>query len=92
MVERAHNLLPERTRFHRATVDDGRKVAHRISRPGRERAQIAAHCANAGIRVLLLDLTADIARAGLRRAQGLKPDPFFAPDAVSLMKAATAKH
>src|SRR3954469_9533342 len=49
-------------------------------------AQIAAHCANAGIRVLLLDLTADIARAGLRRAQALKPDPFFAPDAVSLIE------
>src|SRR6202040_421543 len=28
----------------------------------------------------LLDLTADVARDGLKRARALKPDPFFAPD------------
>ncbi len=44
-------------------------------------AQIAAHAANAGLRVLLLDLSADIARQGLERAARLKPDPFFTPDA-----------
>jgi 3-hydroxyacyl-CoA dehydrogenase len=43
-------------------------------------AQIAAHFANAGVPVLLLDLTADIAREGLKRARALKPDPFFTPD------------
>jgi 3-hydroxyacyl-CoA dehydrogenase len=40
-------------------------------------AQIAAHFANAGVPVLLLDLTAEAARDGLKRAQSLKPDPFF---------------
>ena len=40
-------------------------------------AQIAAHLANAGVPVLLLDVTADAARDGLERARALKPDPFF---------------
>jgi 3-hydroxyacyl-CoA dehydrogenase len=48
-------------------------------------AQIAAHFANAGVRTLLLDLTADVARGGLKRAQGLKPDPFFTRDAQTLI-------
>ncbi len=43
-------------------------------------AQIAAHLANAGVDVWLLDISADAAAAGLKRAMGLKPDPFFAPD------------
>jgi 3-hydroxyacyl-CoA dehydrogenase len=43
-------------------------------------AQIAAHCANAGMQVRLLDLTADVAREGLKRAAALKPDPFFTKD------------
>ena len=44
-------------------------------------AQIAAHFANAGMHVLLLDVTAELARDGLKRARGLKPDPFFSADA-----------
>jgi 3-hydroxyacyl-CoA dehydrogenase len=48
-------------------------------------AQIAAHFANAGVPVLLLDTTADVAREGLKRAQRLKPDPFFSGDAASLI-------
>ncbi len=48
-------------------------------------AQIAAHFANAGVPVLLLDLTDDVARDGLKRARALKPDPFFTPDAASLI-------
>jgi len=40
-------------------------------------AQIAAHFANAGVPVRLLDLTVDIAREGLKRATALKPNPFF---------------
>ena len=32
---------------------------------------------------LLLDVTADAAREGLKRARALKPDPFFTPDARS---------
>src|SRR4051812_18596523 len=46
-------------------------------------AQIAAHFANAGVPVLLLDLTAAVARDGLKRARALKPDPFFTPDSLT---------
>src|SRR6185503_16533256 len=49
-------------------------------------AQIAAHCANAGLPVLLLDLTEETAREGLKRARALKPDPFFTPDAARLIE------
>jgi 3-hydroxyacyl-CoA dehydrogenase len=49
-------------------------------------AQIAAHVANAGVRVLLMDLTDAIAREGLTRARGLKPDPFFTAEAVQLIE------
>src|SRR5712671_4904286 len=49
-------------------------------------AQIAAHIANAGIPVLLLDLTTEIARNGLSRARAMKPEPFFAPDVTSLIE------
>jgi len=48
-------------------------------------AQIAAHLANAGVPALLLDLTADAAAQGLKRARSLKPDPFFTNDAASLV-------
>ena len=48
-------------------------------------AQIAAHVANAGLPVLLLDLTADVAREGLKRARALKPDPFFTPETAALI-------
>ncbi len=47
--------------------------------------QIAAHFANAGTHVLLLDVTAELARDGLKRARGLKPDPFFTADAAALI-------
>jgi 3-hydroxyacyl-CoA dehydrogenase len=40
-------------------------------------AQIAAHAANAGFDVQVLDVTADAARDGMKRAAALKPDPFF---------------
>jgi len=48
-------------------------------------AQIAAHFANAGVPALLLDVTAEAAEQGLERARGLKPDPFFTPDAWKLI-------
>ncbi len=48
-------------------------------------AQIAAHLANAGVPVRLLDLTADVASQGLKRAMALKPDPFFTKDARALI-------
>ncbi|HEX7140569.1 MAG TPA: 3-hydroxyacyl-CoA dehydrogenase family protein, partial [Vicinamibacterales bacterium] len=40
-------------------------------------AQLAALFANIGVPVLLLDLTEDVAREGVKRARALKPDPFF---------------
>ena len=48
-------------------------------------AQIAAHFANAGVPALLLDVTAEAAEQGLKRARGLKPDPFFTPDTYRLI-------
>jgi 3-hydroxyacyl-CoA dehydrogenase len=48
-------------------------------------AQIALHCANAGIPALLLDLTPEIARDGLEKAKRLKPDPQFTPDVHRLV-------
>jgi 3-hydroxyacyl-CoA dehydrogenase len=49
-------------------------------------AQIAAHLANAGIPVLLLDVTPQAAREGLERARALKPDPFFTFSAHALVR------
>src|SRR5262245_818996 len=49
-------------------------------------AQIAAHVANAGVPALLLDLTRDVARDGLKRVRALKPDPFFTPAAADLIE------
>lgn len=46
-------------------------------------AQIAAHVANAGLPVLLLDVTAKAAKEGLERARRLKPDPFFTAEVIS---------
>jgi 3-hydroxyacyl-CoA dehydrogenase len=48
-------------------------------------AQIAAHLANAGLGVRLLDLTPEAAREGLERARRQRPDPFFTPDAAALI-------
>ena len=48
-------------------------------------AQIAAHFANAGVPVQLLDVTPDAARDGLKRARALKPDPFFTSDGAALI-------
>jgi 3-hydroxyacyl-CoA dehydrogenase len=49
-------------------------------------AQIAAHFANAGLLVLLLDVTREAAADGFKRARALKPDPFFTPDAATLIR------
>ena len=48
-------------------------------------AQIAAHFANAGVPVILLDVTVEAAREGLKRARALKPDPFFTAAAAALI-------
>ena len=49
-------------------------------------AQIAAHLANAGVPVHLLDLTPEAARAGLDRLRKQKPDPCFLPDTPTLIR------
>jgi 3-hydroxyacyl-CoA dehydrogenase len=49
-------------------------------------AQIAAHLANAGLPSLLLDVSLDAARQGLKRAQALKPDPFFTRSTPALIQ------
>ncbi len=49
-------------------------------------AQIAAHLANAGVPSVLLDVTRDAARDGLKRARALQPDPFFTPQAQDLIR------
>jgi 3-hydroxyacyl-CoA dehydrogenase len=49
-------------------------------------AQIAAHASNAGLPVLLLDVSREAAREGLERARMLKPAPFFTPEAVSRVR------
>jgi 3-hydroxyacyl-CoA dehydrogenase len=48
-------------------------------------AQLAAHFANVGVPVLLLDQTTDMAREGFDRARLLKPSPLFAADLASLV-------
>src|SRR6185503_15165905 len=52
-------------------------------------AQIAAHVANAGVPAFLLDVTAEAAAEGLKRARALKPDPFFTPDTWKLITTAS---
>jgi 3-hydroxyacyl-CoA dehydrogenase len=49
-------------------------------------AQIAAHLANAGCPVLLLDVSAQAAHEGLARARKLKPDPFFTSDTADRIR------
>src|SRR5262249_23446675 len=49
-------------------------------------AQIAAHFANAGVRVRLLDVSREAARDGLARAVRLKPHPFFTARVASLIQ------
>ena len=51
-------------------------------------AQIAAHLANAGVPTLLLDVNAQVAADGLKRARALSPDPFFTASAASLIRTA----
>ena len=69
---------------HESTLRPIRSVA--VLGAGTMGAQIAAHIANAGLEVLLLDLDADTARSGLQRAAALKPDPFFTRDTQSRIR------
>jgi 3-hydroxyacyl-CoA dehydrogenase len=66
-------------------------VTHHIRRAavlgaGTMGAQVAAHLANAGVPVLLLDVTRQAARDGHQRARALKPDPYFRPDTHLLVQ------
>jgi choline dehydrogenase-like flavoprotein len=47
--------------------------------------QIAAHLANAGLPVLLLDVSKEAADQGLARATRLKPNPFFVAGGAALI-------
>ena len=56
-------------------------------------AQIAAHCANAGLQVRLLDIAPAeggdknaIVKAAFKRAMKLKPNPFFTDDTYKRIK------
>ena len=66
-------------------ANDKRIGAVSVLGAGTMGAQIAAHVANAGLPVLLLDVSPEAARDGLKRARGLKPDPFFTRDTASLI-------
>ena len=66
-------------------ANDKRIGAVSVLGAGTMGAQIAAHLANAGLPVLLLDVSPEAARDGLKRARGLKPDPFFTRDTASLI-------
>ena len=64
-----------------ASVTPIRSVA--VLGAGTMGAQIAAHIANAGVPVLLLDLDKAAAAAGLKRATALRPNPFFLGDTAA---------
>ena len=55
-------------------------------------AQIAAHLGNAGYRVELLDVSRQAAEQGLKRAQTLKPDPFFTPEVIERIRVGGFDH
>jgi 3-hydroxyacyl-CoA dehydrogenase len=67
-------------------ANDTRIGAVSVLGAGTMGAQIAAHLANAGLPVLLLDVSPEAAREGLKRARALKPDPFFTRDAATLIE------
>src|SRR5262249_57836536 len=73
-------------------ANDTRIGAVSVLGAGTMGAQIAAHLANAGLPVLLLDITPEAAGEGLKRAGALKPDPFFARDAATLITTGGFEH
>lgn len=62
-----------------------RKVA--VLGAGTMGAQIAGHAANAGLSVLLLDLTADQVHTALKTLQGVSPPALFLPERVKQIQA-----
>src|SRR5215831_1096580 len=73
-------------------ANDTRIGAVSVLGAGTMGAQIAAHLANAGLPVLLLDVSPEAAREGLKRARALKPDPFFTRDAATLITTGGLEH
>src|SRR5215831_2709668 len=73
-------------------ANDTRIGAVSVLGAGTMGAQIAAHLANAGLPVLLLDVSPEAAREGLKRARALKPDPFFTRDAAALITTGGFEH
>ena len=71
-------------RQRRASDDDGADdpIGRRCSARARWARRSPRTSPTPACRSLLLDLTADAARDGLKRARALKPDPFFTPDAA----------
>ena len=49
-------------------------------------AQIAAHCANAGLKVFAFDMNQDIAQSGIEKAQSIKPNAFYDKKDISLIE------
>jgi 3-hydroxyacyl-CoA dehydrogenase len=64
-----------------------RKVA--VLGAGTMGAQIAAHVANAGIQVLLLDVTSEQVQAALKGVQKASPAPLFVPEKIRHIEAGT---
>ena len=73
-----------------STVRPIRSVA--VLGAGTMGAQIAAHVANAGLPVLLLDLDTATAAAGLKRAAALKPTPLFTRDTQTRIRVGGFDH
>ena len=51
-------------------------------------AQIAAHLANAGVEVLLVDVSREAAAKGLERLRAITPDPCFVPEVLARIRTA----
>ena len=49
-------------------------------------AQIAAHCANAGLKVFAFDMDQDIAEQGINKAIDIKPNAFYDKKDASLIE------
>ena len=49
-------------------------------------AQIAAHCANAGLKVFAFDMKQDIAETGIEKASKIKPKAFYDKKNISLIE------
>jgi len=49
-------------------------------------AQIAAHCANAGLKVFAFDMTQEITESGIEKATSIKPKAFYDKKDISLIE------